>query len=301
MANIRIRPADPDDAPALVTLRASVFPFLVRGEAATRHLIADPPPGEDRVSFVAEQTGEVIGAVTAYRNPHAAEPGFGHFSLLHVHPDRRGRGAGQALHLAACDHLRAIGVRQASGTVLPEALGFARRRGFAPMRELRFSVLDLAAAELADPVPPAGLRVLPLREVAAAALYAADRAATPDMPGDVPTVPVSYEAWRYDVWDNLDLDRDASAAVLDGDAVVAFALVQIDGDRLWSDMTATVPAHRGRGLARLAKVCALRRAAAAGTRFAYTGNDEANRPMLAVNARLGYRPVATQWSCMTTV
>jgi RimJ/RimL family protein N-acetyltransferase len=63
-------------------------------------------------------------------------------------------------------------------------------------------------------------------------------------------------------------------------------------------MTATVPEHRGRGLARLAKITALRRA---GARFAYTGNDESNLPMLAVNTRLGYRPVATQWSCVATL
>ncbi|MFD0786750.1 GNAT family N-acetyltransferase, partial [Micromonospora azadirachtae] len=39
-------------------------------------------------------------------------------------------------------------------------------------------------------------------------------------------------------------------------------------------------------------------AAAGGVRLAYTSNDEANAPMLAVNARLGYRPVAAQWSCL---
>jgi hypothetical protein len=114
----------------------------------------------------------------------------------------------------------------------------------------------------------------------------------------VPAGPVSYPAWRYDVWDAPDLDRDASTAVLDGAAVVSFALVHIDGDRLWSDMTATVGTHRGRGPARLAKSTALRRSQA---RFAYTGNDEANLPMLAVNTRLGYRPVATQWSCVATL
>ncbi len=41
-----------------------------------------------------------------------------------------------------------------------------------------------------------------------------------------------------------------------------------------------------------------RRAAASGVTVAYTGNDEANAPMLAINERLGYRPVAAQWSCL---
>ena len=83
--------------------------------------------------------------------------------------------------------------------------------------------------------------------------------------------------------------------------MVSFSLVHRDGDRAWSDMTPTVPTHRGRHLALAAKSAALRRAAAAGVRAAYTANDGANRPMLAVNERLGYRPVATQWSCVGTL
>ncbi|GAA2712775.1 hypothetical protein GCM10010429_30680 [Micromonospora olivasterospora] len=67
---------------------------------------------------------------------------------------------------------------------------------------------------------------------------------------------------------------------------------------MWSDYTATVPEHRGRGLARLAKTVALHRAAAGGVRVAYTSNDAANAPMLAINEALGYLPVASQWSCL---
>ena len=100
------------------------------------------------------------------------------------------------------------------------------------------------------------------------------------------------------MWDNLGLDKEASiAAEVDGE-VVAFSLVKRDGDRMWSDYTGSLPTYRGRGLARLAKAAALHRAAANGVRVAYTSNDEANAPMLAINARLGYRPVASQWSCL---
>jgi GNAT superfamily N-acetyltransferase len=302
MPNFRIRPAEPDDAAALVTLRAAVYPFLVRGADATRRLILQPPPDEDRASLVAEEAGELFGAVTAHRSTHSAEPGFGHVSLLHVHPDHRRRGAGAALLAAAADHLRAIGVRRASAITSPEALGFARRYGFAPTRELRYSALDLTALrpKPAASAPP-GLRLASLGELTESALYAADRAATVDEPADTPSAPMSYPVWRYDVWDNPDLDREISTAVLDGEAVVSFTLMHRDGDRLWSDMTATVPSHRGRGLARLAKSEALRRASAAGVRVAYTANDEANLPMLAVNTRLGYRPVANRWSCVTVL
>ena len=75
---------------------------------------------------------------------------------------------------------------------------------------------------------------------------------------------MSYESWQYDVWDNLGLDKAASTAAEVGGEVVAFSLVKRDGDRMWSDYTGSVPAYRGRGLARLAKTAALHRAAADG-------------------------------------
>ena len=49
-------------------------------------------------------------------------------------------------------------------------------------------------------------------------------------------------------------------------------------------------AHRGRGLATLAKLAQLRWAAEHGIERIITDNDEHNVPMLAVNRRLGYAP-----------
>ncbi|BCJ43193.1 phosphinothricin acetyltransferase [Actinoplanes ianthinogenes] len=320
MADFTIRPAAPDDAAAVVALSATVHPYLVRGTANTRRTIAQPPPGEDWAAFVAEIGGDLVGWVAAYRKVRTAEPGFGQISLLQVHPAARRRGIGDALFEAAAGHLRAAGIRRVAATVQPEVLSFARRRGFEPTRELRYSVLDLTTFTPADHPPAslpehrrrtgptgepeghpdgdAGLRLVPLRETTAEALYAADVAAATDEPGDAPPQPPSPAAWRYDVWDNPDLDHDLSVAAVRGAEIVSFSLLVRDGARVWSDMTATAPAHRGRGLARRVKVEALRRAAAAGVTDAYTANDESNAPMLAVNTRLGYRPVATQYSCV---
>ncbi|WIM96161.1 GNAT family N-acetyltransferase [Actinoplanes oblitus] len=369
MADFSIRPAEPDDAAAVVALSATVHPYLVRGVARTRLMIAEPPPGEDWAAFVAERDGKVAGWVSAYRNARTAEPDFGQISLLQVHPAARGRGIGSALFAAAAGHLRAAGIRRAAATATPEALPFARRRGFEPLRELRYSVLDLAppagpgaaaseradlaaraglgaaASERVDPPAPVGLgaaasrrgdlaapagpgaaaseradppapdasrgptpgkadatlddvRLISLRETTPEVLYAADVAAAADEPGDVPPQPPSFTTWCYDVWQNPGLDHEISTAALIAGEIVAFSLLVRDGDRVWSDMTATAPAHRGRGLARLVKTVALTRAAAAGVARAFTSNDETNLPMLAVNTRLGYRPVATQFSCV---
>ncbi|MFC3503005.1 GNAT family N-acetyltransferase [Micromonospora krabiensis] len=292
-----IRTATPDDAPAVVALRALVYPYLVRGEASTRHMIAEPPAGEEWTAFVAEVDDQVVGWVSAYLNIRTSEPGFGEVSLLHVHPDHRRRGIGDALLGEALRHLRPLGVRRVRTWALSEALPFARRHGFTPSRELRYSALDLRPAPPMPTAPP-GVRLLPFAELDPHRLYRAEIATAADEPGDVASDTISYETWQHDVWHNLGLDKAAStAAELDGD-LVAFSVVKRDGDRMWSDFTGTLPGHRGRGLAGLAKRAALHRAAAGGVRVAYTSNDEANAPMLAINERLGYRAVAAQWSCL---
>ncbi|MEU8256010.1 GNAT family N-acetyltransferase [Micromonospora inaquosa] len=294
---MRIRVAQPDDAPGVVALRAMVYPYQVRGVESTRKMIAEPIPGRDWVAFVAEVDAQVVGWVTAQRNTSTSAAGFGDINLLHVHPEHRRRGIGAALLTTATGHLVPLGVHRLRAFAQPNALPFARRHGYEPSRELRFSALDLNPAP-ALPEPPPGVRLRQIAELDPHRLYAADVAAALDEPGDVPVDSISYESWLYDVWDNLGLDKDASTAVeVDGE-VAAFSLVKRDGDRMWSDFTGSLPAYRGRGLARLAKAAALHRAAANGVRVAYTSNDEANGPMLAINTRLGYRPVAAEWSCL---
>jgi GNAT superfamily N-acetyltransferase len=300
-ADFSIRPAHPDDAAAAVALRAAVYPYMVRGEASTRRMFASPPPGGERIFRLAERDGGIIGSVSAFRDTRSADAGFGRVAL-HVHPRHRGRGVGAALLADAVAHLRSIGVRRVSSWAQPEAVGFARAHGFEPSREMRFSALDLTGFGDRPFVPaPPGIQVVRLREVAEDSLYEADVAAATDEPGEAPPQPTPYPLWRYEIWDEPGLDRDASTAALAAGQVVSFSLVLRDGDRIWSDMTATVPEHRGHGLARLVKTAALRRAAASGVRAAYTSNDEENVPMLAVNDRLGYRPVASQISCLAEI
>ncbi|MEO3747424.1 GNAT family N-acetyltransferase [Plantactinospora sp. B5E13] len=295
-----IRPATPGDAPAVVALRAIVYPYLVRGVESTRRTIAGPPSGEGWAGYVAEEHGRLVGWASASRIVTTSVPDFGQISLLHVHPEHRRRGIGSALLDATRQHLRGLGVRRVRSFVVPDSVDFARRHGFEPGREARYSALDLTPP---PPVPPTpeGLRLLPVADLDARQVYEADVAAAADEPGDVPVDQVSYDYWRYDVWDNPGLDRAASTAAVAGPTVVAFSLVARDGGRAWSDMTATRPEHRGRGLALLVKSAALRRAAATGATVAYTANDGANAPMLAVNTRLGYRPVASQFSCLATL
>ncbi|MEU4478346.1 GNAT family N-acetyltransferase [Micromonospora sp. NPDC023966] len=292
-----IRRARPEDAAGVVALRTVVHPYLVRGVESTRRMIAEPPPAEDWAAWVAEVDGQVVGWVSAYRNSHTSAANVGEISTLHVHPAHRLRGLGTALLDAALGHLRLIGAKRLLTWSQPDSLPFARRHGFTPSRELRYSALDLRPAP-PMPEPPPAVRLLTATEVDPRRIHRVDAESSMDEPGDVPTDALGYDIWHHEVWENVGLDRDASTvAEVDG-TLVAISLVKRDGDRMWSDFTGTVPGHRGRGLARLAKQAALHRAATSGVRTAYTSNDEANAPMLAINARLGYRPVAAQWSCL---
>ncbi|MEU1469684.1 hypothetical protein ABZ434_15825 [Streptomyces sp. NPDC005761] len=70
--------------------------------------------------------------------------------------------------------------------------------------------------------------------------------------------------------------------------VAAFALAETGGvNRYRSGMTGTRRAYRGRRPAKLAKNGSLHRARDAGYTDAYTGNDAGNRPMPAIDRRLG--------------
>jgi RimJ/RimL family protein N-acetyltransferase len=55
--------------------------------------------------------------------------------------------------------------------------------------------------------------------------------------------------------------------------------------------TGTLREYRGRGLALAVKLATTRWAAEHGITQISTDNDETNAPMLAINRRLGYKPV----------
>jgi GNAT superfamily N-acetyltransferase len=78
------------------------------------------------------------------------------------------------------------------------------------------------------------------------------------------------------------------------DRVAGYASLQLvpgRADVAWHDMTSVRRDWRGRGLATTLKVATIAWAIEHGLATLETGNDEANAPMRAVNARLGYEPL----------
>jgi GNAT superfamily N-acetyltransferase len=241
------------------------------------------------VDYVAEVDGRVVGRVEAGMN-WIAESDSGVVGLSVLSAFRR-RGIGSALWEFAETHMCALGVPRVLAQFHENDDGdrFARRRGFRPVRSETVSAADprAVAVEVPDDVD-----LRPVAEFEPAQIQAVDEAATADMPLTEPMTSFALEEWLDHVWRHPLFTKEGSfAAVVDGRPVAISLIVHDGGQRAASMFTGTLREFRGRGLAVAAKTASLRWAAEHGVTQVYTSNDETNAPMLAVNRKLGYRPV----------
>ena len=118
------------------------------------------------------------------------------------------------------------------------------------------------------------------------------------MPADEPETNFPFEEWTAHVLEHPDLSRDGSFVVLAGERPASLAFIEANRERRKAghDLTGTLREFRRRGLARLAKLAAIRWCAANGITSLVTGNDTTNTDMLALNEHLGYRPTAVYTS-----
>lgn len=256
--------------------------------------------------LVAVVDGEPVGLGRDEPQIFGGRPGLRR-TWVGVRPDFRRRGIGSQLWRAVEAHARSVGGRSFRSWVVmdaPEGERFLLSRGFVRgERELQ-SWVDprLVSLELVEQArsraEQAGFRVVTLRDVLGpmeAAVRNLFLGSGEDVPGRDPRAPpVAASTFRRVILQNPILDPDCSTVVLNGGDAVA--LCWLKGERAIGrygvEFTGTAPAWRGRGLATLAKLAAYQLAADAGVRWIGTANAEDNGPMLAVNRRLGHRPLA---------
>jgi len=252
--------------------------------------------------WVAEADEEIVGSAWAGFEWSVPTRGKGRFWVA-VSPERRGRGIGGALYGFVEEYLRRRGAWRARTNVDADPAGerFVAKRGFERRGADRVSGLDVRQAELPELSLPADFRVEPLGCVRdrVEELFAICAAGELDMPGDEPETAFTLEDWKLDDFGVPDLSDEGSFVVLDDERAVSLALLCVDPGRslAYNQMTATLPEFRRRGLALAAKLAAVRWAAENGFERILTENEETNVGMLAVNERLGYRPLyeQTKW------
>ncbi|MFI1766480.1 GNAT family N-acetyltransferase [Streptomyces sp. NPDC020800] len=294
-----LRPGVPSDAQGFAQVRHLALPYILFTPDSVRHLLTHSHPDARFRSLVAVEDDEVIGTAQVALVHDSPEPGQAYVNV-YVRPDRTRRGAGRLLVRAAEEYLTALGATRLYSWVLDEPgnRAFAEKQGYTSGRPAHFLRLDLAGGTL-PPLPevPQGVELRTAAEFAddPRPLFELDAETVRDEPGDVAVEFTDYEAWLEQNWRHPLLDRElTTAAVVDG-RPVAFSVAYTDGAGRYSTaMTGTARAHRGRGLAKLAKIHSLYRARAAGVTEAFTGNDAGNDPMIAINEWLGYEICATE-------
>jgi GNAT superfamily N-acetyltransferase len=120
-------------------------------------------------------------------------------------------------------------------------------------------------------------------------LWEAEAPIWDDVPWASPTPHWPYEKFRRMAVESGKMVKDATIVALDGERIAAFTTTGKQGtDRGYTWMTGTGRDYRSRGLATALKVKMLASAKAAGLRAMLTTNDEPNKAMRGINAKLGY-------------
>jgi GNAT superfamily N-acetyltransferase len=287
---VRIRETTDDDARGAVTIAREIYPHRPITAESWLHRRRTTPERARALWLTAEEDGEVVGRGEAGLNWFAGtETGF---AAVAVAPSARGRGIGRDLYERLAAHLRGLRTQRVLSMFFETAEGvrFAERRGF---REVRAEVPSVADPRDVDLSIPDGVTIVPVRGVSPEQVHEVDETATRDVPMTEPVEQIRYHEWLELLWNHPAFTRDGSfAAIVDGRAVaVSLLYADLEGRRAENAFTGTLPGYRGRGLALACKIASMRWAAANGITGVATTNDETNAAMLAVNRKLGYRPI----------
>lgn len=120
--------------------------------------------------------------------------------------------------------------------------------------------------------------------------------ALPDIPGDAPEAPGTFEEFRVRDVDSPSIPPGGFVVGVDAATgrVIGYASLMVAPGRpdvAWHHMTGVARDWRGRGIATALKRATIDWAIANGVGALAGANDTVNAPMRAVNRRLGYQPM----------
>jgi GNAT superfamily N-acetyltransferase len=228
------------------------------------------------------------------------------FCEVLVHPERRRQGLGTALLESVVERARELGVETLRGDhETPAGAAFVAHVGAVDEQRVVRSLLDLQAAELPEPRPPDGFRLVNWLarvpdehlEAYARARVAMDDAPAPDgmdYPAwDAEKIRASEESLRL-----REREMRLTVAMNDAGEIGAFTELRHSAGSVlgFTDDTGTVAAHRGKGLARAVKLESLRRLRDDHPEIeaVTTRNAEENAAMRGLNTSVGFRPTVVE-------
>jgi len=295
----RLRADDEAGLAAFVELVNEVTPEDPTSLAELRWADATYPGG---IRFLAEVGGAVVGAASVGRI-YMYDASYERFWFtVAVRPAARRRGIGTALWSASSEVAREAGktgLQTSVSEIQADGIAWLLHRGFEIVERDKIVRLSLGgmAAPAVEPPPGIELTTLAADPGLVNGVHAVALEAYADIPvADEPIVVGSLEAFvARDVRrDGVPLDAFMVAVEAGTREVVGWASLMLVPSRpseAWHDMTAVARARRGRGIASALKRATIAWAIEHGLEALETGNDEANAPMRAVNAKLGYRPI----------
>jgi mycothiol synthase len=309
----RVRLFEDHDREPWIAERNTWFGPMEQGNAEAWRIWERMAPDDSRLRIVVEDHSGALVAMAdvsaggAFRHPDGAQSGS--VSVARAH---RGKGIASALLVVIVDEaLRRKAPRLLAGASAAheDALEWAAKRGFREIGRRIESYRDLATFDGApfiarlNEVRRSGIALRSIEEILDGrdaesrekfirALHEAERPMWEDIPWATPTPHWPYEQFRRMAFEGGQMVLEASVVAFDREKIAGFTTTgKRDSQDGYSWMTGVGRDYRGRGLATAVKVEALSRAKAKGLRAMFTTNDEPNKAMREINAKLGYQPL----------
>lgn len=307
-AQFYLREFESRDIPSLTAIYNNIYPDEPSTVQQHEHWEQTYPAGNPRVRQTAETAaGQVVGYGECQR-PFWSSLEDTYAIFVAVDPSWQGRGIGQVLYTAVAPFAIAQGAARLRTECKEDAAGavrFLEKAGFTQIG-IRFeSALDVAAFDATPFLPAldraaaAGYEIVTLAEARQADteadrhLYEVFAATIVDVPfpGEDRAKP-DYDNFRAFTLDAPNSDPNAIfIARREGQMVGMTSLELLPNAVAITGMTGILRQHRGHSVATALKVASFRYLKDHGFGEARTHNDTANPAILALNKKLGYRPL----------
>ncbi len=303
MESVEIRPFTPDDYAAIAEVHNAIYPETPTTVDACIEGDMGRNPQCRHQRWVGVQDGRVVGVGSYDQSLWHYDPRRFRI-VVEVLPDYQRRKIGSALYeqiVAGVQRFNPATLYSQAREDHPQGIRFLERRGFTETEREGMLQLDVRTfdptpyASLEDELCAQGIAIKTLIELESdpdrnRKLYEMDLEIIPDLPDELGLTPPPFEEWVGAVITAPHVIPDAYFIATHGDEYVGASELWKSSapGSLHQGLTCVKRAWRRRGIALALKARAIAYARAHGVARIQTGNDMNNRPILALNERLGF-------------